>query len=231
MLRARAVLGGWRRADFILCLGSWELAWMTRRFPHWSGKLGFYVCAPSPGDRKALADVRRRRSSGPPSPGTRFLWIGRWSQHKGTRRLLHFLAERLHTHPGGFLHDRRVRPGRGPGDPAGDLPDRKGPLNPFVPQIRPPSLLEAHEAGLFTSDVEGWGLSLSEMLESGLTVYATEAGAVADLRPFWGSRLQPFPPAADRFAPGAAGEPDLDGYLARFSWPAIARHYEEVALG
>lgn len=44
-----------------------------------------------------------------------------------------------------------------------------------------------YDAGLFTSEAEGWGLSLNEMLESDMPVFATEVGGVRDLRPAEGN--------------------------------------------
>ncbi|MFL6258764.1 MAG: glycosyltransferase family 4 protein [Thermoanaerobaculia bacterium] len=227
--RAAAILGGWRRARRIVCLGSWEQAWMSRRFPRWSGKLGFYVCTPSPTESGAFAEIRSRRVPRPREEGTRFLWIGRWSAHKGTRRLVRLIGERASSHP----RDRFTLAGCGLA-PEQDLPASwlQSGLVRIVPSYRRdelPDLLAAHDAGLFTSSVEGWGLCLNEMLESGLTVYATPAGGVRDLRPFWGSRLRPFPPPADAPEPDGP-EPDLDGYLSYFSWPEIARRYEEEIL-
>jgi glycosyltransferase involved in cell wall biosynthesis len=223
--RAAAILGGWRHASRILCQGTLELAWMRRRFPRWSGKLGLYVCALPPGDQAALAEVRRRRVSGA-GPGVRFLWMGRWSAQKGVRRLLRFLRERLASHP----HDTFTLAGCGPAA-ARDLPPdwlRSGRVRtlPAFARAELPALLAGHDAGLFTSPVEGWGLSLTEMLESGLTVFATEAGAVADLRPYFPASLRPFPPpAAVESAP--LENLEENGYRARFSWPAIARSWEE----
>ena len=225
--RARAIVGGWRRAHRIVCLGSHELEWMRRRSPGWTGKMTHYVCAPTRADREALAEVRRQR--GPRTEeGTRFLWIGRWAAHKGTRRLLRFLAARSASHP----RDRFTLAGCGE-TPRRDLPARwlETGLVRLVPSYgrsELPSLLATHDAGLFTSTVEGWGLSLNEMLESGLTVYATPAGGVADLKPYWESRLRPFPPPDG--PPPDSPEPDLAGYSERFSWPEIARRYEEDVL-
>ena len=157
--RAAAILGGWRRASRILCLGTLELEWMRRRHPRWAGKLGLYVCGLPP----------------------------EW------------------------LRSGRVR------------------LVPSFPRTALPELLASHDAGLFTSEVEGWGLSLAEMLESGLPVYATEAGAVADLRPYFPGSLRPFPPPAE-IAPAPAEDLEAGGYYERFSWPAVARSYEEQVL-
>jgi glycosyltransferase involved in cell wall biosynthesis len=229
--RAGAILAGWSRAREILCMGSLELAWMRRRFPRWRSKLGFYVCAPSPGERSALAEVRRERPAGPPAGGgIRFLWIGRWAAHKGTRRLMRWIAERAATSP----QDTVTLAGCGPAAerelPLAWLHSGRVRLVPSFPRPGLPALLAGHDAGVFTSTVEGWGLSLNEMLESGLPVFATEAGGVADLRPFFPRSLRPFPPPA-RLAPWPDRE-DLaaSGYLARFDWDAIARSYEEAAF-
>lgn len=227
LAKARAIVNGWRRAHRIVCLGSHELDWMRRRYPRWAAKMTSYVCAPTRADREAFAEVRRHRKT-PTGEGTRFLWLGRWAAHKGTRTLLPFLARRIASHP----KDRFTLAGCGEA-PRRDLPASwiESGLVRLVPsygRAELPGLLAAHDAGLFTSTVEGWGLSLNEMLEAGLTVYATPAGGVADLKPYWGSRLRPFPPP-DRPEPEGPA-PDLEGYYQRFSWPEIARRYEEDAL-
>jgi glycosyltransferase involved in cell wall biosynthesis len=226
--RANAILGGWRRAAKILCLGTHEFDWMRRRFPGWAHKLGRYVCALPSAEAEILARVRRSRRA-PAGPGTRFLWIGRWSVQKGTSRLLRFLRERIASHP----LDTCTLAGSGPAAER-DVPSewlREGRVR-LVPSFsRPelPGLLAEHDAGLFTSDIEGWGLSLTEMLESGLPVFATEAGAVLDLRPYFPRSLRPFPPPAEI---AAAPLEDLaaNGYRERFSWPAIAASWEEQVL-
>jgi glycosyltransferase involved in cell wall biosynthesis len=226
-----AILQGWRRAPVLLCLGSAERAWMRERFPRWAPRLRHYVVAPSATEREALAAVRERR--GPAGPGTRFLWIGRWVAHKGTGRLLRFLEERAASHP----DDTFTLAGCGPGAerdvPAPLLREGRARLVPSFHRSELPALLAAHGAGLFTSEVEGWGLSLNEMLEAGLTVYATPAGGVADLQPFWGGRLQPFPPPArpvENLPEPDLPEPGLGAYLSFFPWPEIARRYEEEVL-
>jgi glycosyltransferase involved in cell wall biosynthesis len=228
--RAAAILGGWRRASRILCLGSLELAWMRRRFPRWTAKLGLWVCALSPEDRKAVAGIRRGRTGMIAGPGVRFLWVGRWSAQKGTRRLLRFLRERIAARP----EDSFTLAGCGPAAereiPAAWLRSGRVRILPAFSRPELPALLAGHDAGLFTSDVEGWGLSLTEMLESGLTVFATEAGAVADLRPYFPVSLRPFPPPAE-IAPGPLEDLEANGYSERFSWPAIARSWEEQVLG
>ncbi len=231
--RAEAIEAGWSRAGAILCLGSLELDWMRRRFPAWRDKLGLYLCALSAQEREALARVRRSRTGPVEGPGTRFLWIGRWSAQKGTRRLLRFLRERLASHP----QDTVTIAGCGPAAER-DLPPEwlragRARLVPTFPRTELPALLGGHDAGLFTSGVEGWGLSLNEMLEAGLTVFATEAGAVADLRPYFPASLRPFPPPADiaGIAPAPLEDLGANGYHERFSWPAIAASWEEQVLG
>jgi glycosyltransferase involved in cell wall biosynthesis len=163
--------------------------------------------------------------------GARFLWIGRWAAHKGTARLRRFLAARAVSHPA----DTVTLAGCGEA-PARELPAEwllagRVRIVPRFARAELPALLAAHDAGLFTSDVEGWGLSLNEMLESGLPVYATTAGAVADLLPYFPGALRPFPPPPDGTVPPA---PPMDlaanGYDERFSWDAIAAAYERLAL-
>lgn len=230
---AGAVVRGWRRSRWILCLGSLELDWMRRRFPALRPRLRRYLISPPSEDRAALAEVRRRRETSPQPPGvaengTRFLWIGRWTAHKGTGRLARFLHARAASHP----RDRFTIAGCG-SDAACDLAPElvAGGRVRIVPSFRReelPALLAAHDAGLFTSVAEGWGISLNEMLEAGLTVYATPAGGVVDLAPYWGDRLRPFPPPARPLPPGP--EPDPEGYRAELSWPTIARRYEEEVL-
>ena len=227
-----SILAGWRRARLILCLGSLELAWMRRRFPRWRSKLGLWSCALPASDRSALADIRRRReqSADPPGSGIRFLWIGRWAAHKGTRRLQRFLAERLAAFPADSCTIAGCGPGAERDLPAEHLRSDRIRLVPSFPRAELPELLAGHNAGLFTSEVEGWGLSLNEMLESGLLVYATEAGGVPDLRPFFPGSLRPFPPPARaELEPAAPGEP-VGGYEETLTWPAIAREYERQVL-
>ena len=227
-LAARAVVRGWRRAAVILSQGTLEYEWMRRRFPGLSPRLGRYVVAPSPGEQEALSTVRRSRRRRPSGSGRRFLWIGRWSAQKGTRPLVRFIAERAGACPG----DSFTLAGCGEAA-ARDVPPRllaegRVRILPFFARGDLPGILAEHDAGLFTSVVEGWGLCLNEMLESGLEVYATPVGGVPDLAPLWGSMLRPFPPPLVEAGGGGGVEPDLEGYFARFSWPAIALHYEEA---
>jgi glycosyltransferase involved in cell wall biosynthesis len=227
---AAAILAGWRRAGLILCLGSLELSWMVRHFPRWKPKLVSYVIAPSPSERPALIAIRERRPARAGGEGVRFLWIGRWAAHKGTGRLVRWIGERAAAAPG----DTFTVAGCGPAAER-DLPPewlRSGRVR-LVPAFRRtelPALLDSHDAGVFTSTVEGWGLSLNEMLESGMPVFASEAGAVADLRSFFPASLRPFPPPARIEPPAAREDLEANGYFARFNWDAIARSYEEAVL-
>lgn len=223
---AALVLAGWSRARHILCLGSLDYEWMTRWFPWWRGKLVMYFNAVGDKERKALAEVRRNRV--PPSvPETRFLWLGRWAAHKGPDLLLDFLKQWLERHP----DDRATIAGCGPEVekhlPLSLLRDGKIHLVPAYERRDLPKLLADHNAGLFTSRVEGWGLALQEMLESGMPVYATKAGAVADLRAEFPDLVREFPPGFGERIAILNPSPVSQEYLARFSWTAIAAGYLE----
>ena len=223
---AGLVLAGWSRARHILCLGSLDYMWMTRWFPWWRGKLDVYINAVGDNERKALAEVRRNRTP-PSAPGTRFLWLGRWAAHKGPDVLRDFLKQRLEKHP----EDRITIAGCGQ-DAAKHLPAsllRDGAVH-IVPKYERqdlPKLLADHDAGLFTSRVEGWGLTLQEMLESGMPVYATNAGAVADLRTEFLDLLREFPPGFGERIGDPDPSPVSQSYLSHCSWTAIAADYLE----
>ncbi|HKV06552.1 MAG TPA: glycosyltransferase family 4 protein [Thermoanaerobaculia bacterium] len=223
-----AVIRGWGRSRAILCQGSLELGWMRQRYPRWAARLRSYVIAPSPADQAALARVRKERRPAEPGPGLRFLWIGRWASHKGTARLLRFLRERAAACPGDTFTLAGCGEAAERDCPPGLLAEGRLRLVPSFRREELPGLLAAHDAGLFTSTVEGWGLSLNEMLESGLPVFATRAGGVPDLLPFFPGALLPFPPE-----PGARPEspdPEAHGYFERFTWDRIAEAYEREVL-
>lgn len=161
------VISGWYKADRILCLGKGELKWMKRWFPWWREKTGMYVSALAEDERRLLAAIRSTRKSDP-QLGTRFLWIGRWVAHKGVIPLLDFISQREKQAPtdnftiAGCGHDvaahvdsRILRSGRVR-------------VVPSYTRRELMELLATHDAGLFTSVVEGWGLTLQEMLESGI---------------------------------------------------------------
>lgn len=166
------VLQGWRRAKYILCLGSLELQWMKKTFPWWRGKLIHYVNALSKADQATLAEIRLQRQKHS-QDSIRFLWIGRWVSHKGMNELLDFISNRAASHP----QDTFTIAGCGT-DAEKDCPPellRSHRLNivPSFERSQLYSLLTSHDVGLFTSRVEGWGLVLNEMLESGMPVFST----------------------------------------------------------
>jgi glycosyltransferase involved in cell wall biosynthesis len=217
---------------------------MRHRFPWTREKIETYVNAIPPADQEIFAGIRRERRerrsrqdrrdpTSPTPPGLRFLWIGRWVPQKGTRRFLRFLAERARTHP----EDTFTLAGCGPQAERECPPElvASGRLRllPGFSREALPQLLAEHDAGLFTSEVEGWGLSLNEMLESGLPVFATPAGGATELAPYFPLTLSPFPPPADLSLSGLAGPPEdltKNGYFERFTWESIARSYEERVL-
>ena len=217
------VMAGWSRADAILCLGADEHRWMRQRFPWWREKLGSYISAPDAADRIALIELRRGRS---PVSGRRYLWIGRWVHHKGIGDLVDFIRkvtsgdvestftlagcgdEALQAFPEALLKSGRVK------------------VIADFDRARLMQLLREHDIGLFTSIVEGWGLSLHEMLESGMTVYATPTGAAIDLASHFEDQLLPFPP---RGLPRAVAREMSGRYLQDFTWDRIATDYLALA--
>jgi len=224
-----ATIRGWQRADRVLALGVLEQRWLLRRFPWLAGKIRTYGCAPSAIRQRELAAVRKSRTT-PAGPSLRFLWIGRWTAHKGIRRLVRFIARRAKTHP----HDRFTVAGTGDEavrDLPADLLDR-GTIRwiPRFPRTRLAEMLAEHDAGLFTSRVEGWGLTLNEMVESGIPVYATRAGAAEDLAAWTRNCLFPFPPPDDLSSRTLPSTGDLEAYLEHLTWDRIAERYEADAL-
>ena len=226
---AAAFRSGLRRADVVLCLGGLERRWMARRFPRLGPKLAVYVAALGKTDRAALAEVRARRQPREAEHGIRFLWLGRWVAHKGPRLLLDWAAGLTRSE----RRDTLTIAGCGPLPLDGFLGElaAAGRLRIVERYARAelPDLLAAHDVGLFTSVAEGWGLSLHEMIESGMPVYATPAGGVPDLAEALPKTVRPFPPP-DRIAPSDLAIDDLasSGYFERFSWTRIAEDYERV---
>ncbi len=217
---------GWRCANAILSLGTLEREWMTARYPEWRAKMGHYLIAPPPGSRKQFLEVRARRAG--QDRDAPILWLGRWTTHKGAptlRRLLRtdprLKGRRLTLAGCGTLH-RHTLPGRW-------VDSGRVEVIPDFTREELPELLARHDLGLFTSTVEGWGLSLSEMLESGITVYATHAGAVPDLQSYFPATLRELS-GREPFAVAAPEDLETNGYLAFVSWPAIAERYEQEVL-
>jgi glycosyltransferase involved in cell wall biosynthesis len=216
------ILLGWRRADLIMCLGSLELQWMQRWFPFWRSKLASYSIAPSKEEQEKLASVRRARTR-PVGERLRLLWIGRWVSHKGTGILIKFINEWAANRPQDSFTIAGCGPDAEKDCPAGLLKSGRLKIVPSFNREELYSLLAEHDVGLFTSKVEGWGLSLNEMLESGMPVYATPAGATSDLRPYF-ETLMEFPPTAGLINSNPTRE-SVKGYYDTFVWPQIAERY------
>ncbi|HEV8238166.1 MAG TPA: glycosyltransferase family 4 protein [Thermoanaerobaculia bacterium] len=223
--RGRAIRAGWRAARLVLCLGSLEHEQMAARYPRWRHKLGMYVSAVPAAERLTLLALRTTRPARVHANDTRFLWLGRWSAQKGTAALLRLLRDRFQNGGGESITIAGCGPHARRDIPAAWLDGGRVRLVPSYRRDELPALLDAHDAGLFTSEVEGWGLSLAEMLEAGLPVYAALAGAVPDLLPYFPHSLRPLPPAAASSAP-LLEDLEANGYLARFDWDRIAGDYE-----
>lgn len=218
------LLQGWQRAKYILCLGSLELKWMKKWFPWWKNKIFSYVNALSTADQEALAKVRINRQKYL-EDSIRFLWIGRWVSHKGITELLDFIVERAALRP----QDTFTIAGCGT-DAEKDCPPQLLQLGrlkilPSFERSQLYSLLASHDAGLFTSRVEGWGLVLNEMLESGMSVFATPVGGVPDLQPCFKDMLKPFPPLLQPMTDVLTTSTTLEDYYRTFTWEEIAETY------
>jgi glycosyltransferase involved in cell wall biosynthesis len=217
---------GWTAAHRVMCFGSPERAWIAKHFPWLRPKLLSYDGALADPDRAALANVRRARVPRR-SDALRYLWIGRWVPHKGIDALLRFVGERLSA----GTEERFTIAGcgeKGERQLQGLAETGRVRVVRTFARSELPRLLAEHDAGLFTSRVEGWGLVLNEMVESGLPVYATDAGGAADIRSVLGSFVQEFPPRSGAPLPAIPSEETFSRYDARFSWRAIAKQYLEV---
>lgn len=223
------VMSGWSGASVILCLGQLERQWMENWFPGWKGKLQSYVTALPETDRERIGTVRSSRIARGPNGPIRFLWLGRWVRHKGVEDLVQFIRSWSAGHP----NDTFTIAGCGPSVNA-VIPDdlmRSGRMR-LVPRYHRdelPEILAAHDVGLFTSRVEGWGLNLNEMLESGMPVLATNAGGVPDIKPYFTDMLQPFPPSdACIMQWSTPSEEKWAAYRNAFAWDSIASHYLNI---
>lgn len=220
------LLQSWRRANYIFCLGSIELEWMKKWFPWWMSKLVSYNNALSHQEQIQLAEIRscRQRREG---EGCRFLWIGRWTHHKGITELIEFIQKHIPLNPkdtftiaGCGTYAEKYFPSRFL--QSGNIRM----ISSFERnQLYP--LLENHDIGLFTSRVEGWGLVLNEMLESGMPIFATRAGGVTDLSVFFPDMIKPFPPQSDGVIDitSCSNKTDMKDYYQVFSWLTIAENY------
>ena len=220
---------GWLLADYIFCLGSLEYRWIKKWVPLLSKKRIIYFAQPSKADQDALKQLRAKRRK-LDKEGIRFLWIGRWSYHKGIDRLINFITRRSRAHP----EDTFTIAGCGE-KAIKDLPQAllsSGQLKvvPFFKHEEIGGFLSEHDVGIFTSKVEGWGISLNEMLESGLTVFATEAGGVPDLRPYFKGSLRPFSEANDVSYSDLNIEQINEEYYKNFNWSVLAKIYDVLPL-
>ncbi|RUR86791.1 glycosyltransferase family 4 protein [Chlorogloeopsis fritschii PCC 9212] len=218
------LIQAWGRAKYILCLGSLELQWMKKWFPWWRNKLTYYKNALSKTDQVELAKVRLNRKKNQ-KEGTRFLWIGRWVAHKGIKELVDFIVKRAASYP----QDTFTIAGCG-NNAEKDFPIeliQSGTVKilPSFERIQLYYLLANHDMGLFTSRVEGWGLVLNEMLESGMPVFATPAGGVLDLQQFSKDMLRKFPPPLGQISNEQIISMCMDNYYSIFSWETIAKNY------
>ncbi len=224
----RRLIKGWNLAKTILCLGELEYDWMKRNLPWLRPKLSFYHNALNDCERVALEEVRRSRFSRNPSHGIRFLWIGRWVRHKGRDRLVDFISHRLKRNE----IDTFVIAGCG-STAANSINqffgrDPRVHAIPYFSRQELPGLLLGSDVGLFTSICEGWGLSINEMVESGLPVFATDAGGISEISRYIPNMIFQFPPP-DNWSM-ASVEVDLSAdaftqYHDVFSWRSIAKSY------
>jgi glycosyltransferase involved in cell wall biosynthesis len=217
---------GMSAANHVVCHSSTEKEWIGATFPWLRSKVHTYGAALSSEDKDRLALVRRARRARGRAHAARYIWLGRWIDQKGTAALTTFLSARLQATESVFTV-------------AGCGAEGEQALAPLtvtgrvrvVPSYRRselPGLLADHDAGLFTSRVEGWGLVLNEMVESGLPVYATRAGGVDEIRSMLGPFVQDFPPPIDPTLPAQPTEETFARYDASFSWDAVAGRYLEA---
>lgn len=217
------VIQGWRRASYILCLGTLELGWMKKWFPCWESKLIYYVNALSKTDQVKLANIRRNRKNSQ-RESIKFLWIGRWVPHKGIHELLNFIIDRMQSQP----QDTFTIAGCGTNAEQNFstelIHSGKVTIVPFFNRQELYSLLASHDVGLFTSKVEGWGLVLNEMLESGMPIFATRAGGVVDLQTLFDKMLMLFPPSP-KLTNNILTYEFPDDYYKLFTWEKIGEKY------
>ena len=217
------LLQGWSRATYILCLGSLELKMINRWFPWWRSKSLSYVNAISKDEQVEFTKIRLNRVQ-QDLESTRFIWIGRWAAHKGIKELVEFICHRTISHPKDTFTiagcDKNAEK---------DFPDeliKSGQLRivPSFDRSEIYSLIANHDAGLFTSKIEGWGLILNEMLESGMPVFATQVGGVPDLQPFC-KNIYPFPPPDKLTFEYLKSCQISENYYNFFVWDKIAETY------
>lgn len=143
------------------------------------GKLRLWGYFVDPG-RADEAD-RAWNSEGP----VRVLWVGRYLKLKHVDDIVRAVAAANRARPGGFVLDLY---GQGPDEAriracAADCSFAS--FHPPVPIAEVRRLMRTHDVYAFASDgYEGWGAVVSEALEEGMCVFASEAcGAGATLLP------------------------------------------------
>lgn len=185
---AALVTSGYAAADLILCLGSIEAEWMRRRMPWWASKVRSHVMGLADNERAWLAQCAEQRQPHRTGDldgrrGIRFIWIGRLCYQKGSDRLFRIVRERLQRFPddhftiAGFVDPKAAKV------PVDLRNHPRVQLIPRFSRAELPELLLSHDAGLMTSRVEGWGLVMNEMIESGLVVFSAPVGGQKDLSP------------------------------------------------
>nr|WP_242019901.1 glycosyltransferase family 4 protein [Nodosilinea sp. FACHB-131] len=199
---------------------------MTKWFPSLREKLSAYYNAISENEQESLKKIRVARSL-ERLPHIRFLWIGRWVKHKGIKELENFISSWLLSSP----QDSFTIAGCGDCETSKSLLRlKKMEQVSIVPNFDRATLLELlnnHDIGLFSSQVEGWGLCLNEMLESGMPVFATNTGGVPDLKQLLGEKVLAFPPNAQSINEVTSQRTFDDIYYNHFSWNSIANSYLE----
>jgi glycosyltransferase involved in cell wall biosynthesis len=222
--QATSIICGWFIADHIFCLGTVELRWMIKWFPFLTGKLTAYFNAISENEQESLKKIREVRNIERLSH-VRFLWIGRWVRHKGVRELESFISSWLLDRP----QDSFTIAGCGDYKLCKSLLKLKKmeqvSIVPSFSRAMLLKLLENHDIGLFSSHVEGWGLSLNEMLESGMPIFATSTGGVLDLKQLLGNSIFDFPPNLHMVNKVMNKNTFNDIYYKYFSWNSIASLY------
>jgi len=198
---------------------------MKKNFPFFDKKITIYVNALARNEQDLLSKIRlNRKHEQITLRSVKFLWIGRWASHKGTTNLIDFLIERTRLQP----NDSFTLAGCGD-SPKDELPKQliesgQVKILPTFTRENLCDLLENHDVGLFTSKVEGWGLVLNEMLESGMLVYSTYAGGAPDLWDYFQESLRTFPPPLDISFLNLKNK-KFDLYYKKFTWESIVDTY------
>jgi glycosyltransferase involved in cell wall biosynthesis len=224
------VMSGWFTSKHILCLGTIEFQWMRRWFPWWCHKTSYYVNCPASDERGSFHAIRLKRKASDAVAGRKFLWLGRWQPHKGTAGLVRFINERIASVPEDVFTIAGCGPLAESDFTREQLSSGQIKIIPTFDRRQLYEILSSHDVGLFTSRVEGWGLGICEMLESGMTVFATDVGGVPDLKRYFPRTLRKFPPPLT-FAIELEAEEILEEYFSAFNWDSIAVDYIRQVLG